>query len=225
VCKHSTSAKLQGLLGKPQLAQYADLAFRLKTDTEGQHITLRLRQPGLLLPEAKEILLAHQDLEDAGFLVNYHTGKVRDPGVHVLTMIKNGTVWQIPVLPPRKHTVLAATTTVSDSKTLDVDRMHEVFCCVGTTTMLRYYDYYNGTGFGKAASPTLETSDAPSKRLCRAMRHTRDEARAQKRYMRMRRTWTTRTFLIRVVQTNRLNSSSSQAHGPYSAVQPISHQS
>ena len=69
VRKHSKSANLQGLLGKPQPAHYADLAFRLKID-KGQHITLRLRQPGLFLPEAKEILLAHQDLEDAGFSVN-----------------------------------------------------------------------------------------------------------------------------------------------------------
>jgi hypothetical protein len=67
--KHSKSAKLQGLLGKPQIAQYADLAFRLKTD-KGRHITLRLRKPGLFLPEAKEILLAHQDLEDAGFHID-----------------------------------------------------------------------------------------------------------------------------------------------------------
>jgi hypothetical protein len=60
VRKHSKSARVQGLLGKPQIAQYADLAFRLKTD-KGRHITLRIRKPGLFLPEAKEILLAHQD--------------------------------------------------------------------------------------------------------------------------------------------------------------------
>ncbi len=83
MCKHSTSAKLQGLLGKPQLAQYADLAFRLKTDTEGQHITLRLRQPGLFLPEAKEILLAHQDLEDAHNFARSHTSHMRNCLVYV----------------------------------------------------------------------------------------------------------------------------------------------
>ena len=32
------------------------------------------------------------------------------------------------------------------------------------------------------------------------------------RIQRMRRTWTTRTFLVRVVQTSSLNASSSQAH-------------
>jgi hypothetical protein len=78
VRKHSKSARVQGLLGKSQIAQYADLAFRLKTD-KGRHITLRIRKPGLFLPEAKEILLAHQDLEDSGFRVNYHTGKMRSP--------------------------------------------------------------------------------------------------------------------------------------------------
>ena len=57
-------AKLQGLLGKPQLAQYADLAFWFKTN-KGRLLTVRLRKPGLFLPEAKEILLAHQDHEDA----------------------------------------------------------------------------------------------------------------------------------------------------------------
>ena len=51
VRKHSKTANLQGLLGKPQAAQYADLAFRLKTD-KGKLITLRLRKPGLFLPEA-----------------------------------------------------------------------------------------------------------------------------------------------------------------------------
>ena len=169
VRKHSKTANLQGLLGKPQAAQYADLAFRLKTD-KGKLITLRLRKPGLFLPEAKEILLAHQDLEDAGFRVDYHTGKVRAPGGHVLTMIKNGAVWQIPVLPPRKHTALAATTTAPATKTSasnkqDVERMHEVLCCAGTTTMLRYYDYYEGTGFGKASKADIRNFRCPIKSL------------------------------------------------------------
>ena len=65
---HPRQAKLQGLLGKPQVAQYADLAFRLRTDT-GKMLRLHLRNPGLFLPQAKEILLAHQDLEDAGVRV------------------------------------------------------------------------------------------------------------------------------------------------------------
>ncbi len=167
----SKTANLQGLLGKPQAAQYADLAFRLKTD-KGKLITLRLRKPGLFLPEAKEILLAHQDLEDAGFRVDYHTGKVRAPGGHVLTMIKNGAVWQIPVLPPRRHTALAATTTAPATKTSasnkqDVERMHEVLCCAGTTTMLRYYDYYEGTGFGKASKTDIRNFRCPIKSLKR----------------------------------------------------------
>ena len=34
----------------------------------------------------------------------------------------------------------------------------------------------------------------------------------------MRRTWTTKTFLVRVVQINSLNASSSQAHGPHSSL-------
>jgi hypothetical protein len=107
--------KLQGLLGKPQLAQSADLAFRFKTD-KGRLLTLRLRKPGLYLPAAKEILLAHQDLEDAGFRVNYHTGKMRAPVGHVLTMTKSGDVWKIPVTPPstratkHMHNALTATT-------------------------------------------------------------------------------------------------------------------
>jgi hypothetical protein len=33
VRKHPRSANLQDLLGKPQVAQYADLAFRLKSDS------------------------------------------------------------------------------------------------------------------------------------------------------------------------------------------------
>ena len=41
----------------------------------------------------------------------------------------------------------------------------------------------------------------------------------------MRRTWTTRTFLVRVVQTSSLNASSSQAHGPPSTALLIGHQS
>jgi hypothetical protein len=94
VRKHPRSEKLQGLLGKPQVAQYDDLAFRLKT-YKGRAIVLRLRKPGLFLPEAKEILLAHQDLEDAGFRVNYHTGKMHALGGHALTMIKSGAVLQM----------------------------------------------------------------------------------------------------------------------------------
>jgi len=41
----------------------------------------------------------------------------------------------------------------------------------------------------------------------------------------MRRTCTTRTFLVRVVQTSSLNASSSQAHGPPSTALLIAHQS
>ena len=80
-------AKLQGLLGQPQLAQYADMAFRLKTD-KGRPRILRLHKPGLFLPEAKEILLTHQDLEDAGFRV----------------------VWQIPVMSPSTRDTTSACT-------------------------------------------------------------------------------------------------------------------
>jgi hypothetical protein len=170
VRNHSKSAKVQGLLGKPQIAQYADLAFRLKTD-KGRHITLRIRKPGPFLPEAKEILLAHQDLEDSGFRVDYHTGKMRAPKGQMITMIKSGAVWQIPVMSPPKHTVLAATTTAPTNVTppldnmRDVEHMHEVLCCAGTTSMLRYYDHYHGTGFGKARKADVREFRCPIKAL------------------------------------------------------------
>jgi hypothetical protein len=170
VRKHSKSAKLQGLLGKPQIAQYADLAFRLKTD-KGRYITLRLRKPGLFLPEAKEILLAHKDLEDAGFRVDYHTGKMRAPRGQMITIVKSGAVWQIPVMSPPKHTVLAATTTAPTNITppldnmRDVEHMHEMLCCAGTTSMLRYYDHYHGTGFGKARKADVREFRCPIKAL------------------------------------------------------------
>ena len=80
--------QIAALVWKAQVAQYDDLAFRLKTD-KGRAIVLRLRKSGLFLPEAKEILFAHQDLEDAGCSVNYHSGKMRVPGGHVLTMVKS----------------------------------------------------------------------------------------------------------------------------------------
>ena len=89
----------------------------------------------------------------------------------MLTMVKNGVVWQIPVMPPPKHTVLAATTiapetTISESTNMqDVDRMHEVLCCAGTTTMLQYYKYYHGTGFGKASTAEVRNFRCPIKAL------------------------------------------------------------
>ncbi len=134
--------KLQGLLGKPQLAQYADLAFRFKTD-KGRLLTLCLRKPGLFLPEAKEILLTHQDLEDAGFRVNYHTGKMCASDGHVLTMTKSGAVWKIPVTPlstratehvhnaltattaPLSATTFAPATTTPLPTTRSIERMHD----------------------------------------------------------------------------------------------------
>jgi hypothetical protein len=169
VRKNPRSAKLQGLLGKPQVAQYTDLAFRLKTD-KGRAIVLRLSKPGLILPEAKEILLEHQDLEDAGFRVNYHTGRMQAPGGHAITVIKRGSVWQIPVMPSTKHTVLAATTTpatttLTSTTMQDVELMHEVLCCVGATTMLRYYKHYHGTGFGKASTAAVGNFRCPIKTL------------------------------------------------------------
>jgi hypothetical protein len=171
VRKLPKKAKLQGLLGKPQLTQYTDLAFRLKTD-KGRLLILRLRKPGLFLPEAKEILLAHQDLEDAGFCVNYHTGQMRAPGCHVLTMTKSGDVWRIPVTSPstratkRMHSALTATTsapatTTPSSTTRIVERMHEVLCCAGTTATIRYYDYYKGTGFGNTSKTDIRNFKCP----------------------------------------------------------------
>jgi hypothetical protein len=174
--------KLQGLLGKPKLAQSTDLAFRFKTD-KGRLLTLRLRKPGLYLPAAKEILLAHQDLEDAGFRVNYHTGKMRATVGHVLTMTKSGAVWKIPVTPPStratKHmhnaltattSPLSATTSAPATTTLlpttrSVERMHEVLCCAGTTSMLCYYDYYKSTGFGNAGKRDIRNFKCPIKPL------------------------------------------------------------
>jgi hypothetical protein len=164
------SERVQGLLGKPQIAQYADLAFRLKTN-KGRHITLRIRKPGLFLPEAKEILLAHQDLEDSGFRVDYHTGKMRAPRGQMITMVKSGDLWQIPVMSQSKHTVLAATTTAPMNVTpqldnmRDVEHMHEVLCCAGTTSMLLYYDHYHGTGFGKARKADVREFRCPIKAL------------------------------------------------------------
>ena len=43
--------------------------------------------------------------------------------------------------------------------------MHEVLCCAGTTTMLRYYDYYNGTGFGKTSKADIRNFRCPIKPL------------------------------------------------------------
>ena len=93
------------------------------------------------------------------------------PGGHTLTMIKSGAVWQIPVMPPPKHTVLAATTTAPVTTTLasttmqDVERIHEVLCCAGATTMLLYYKHYHGTGFGKASTAAVRNSRCPIKAL------------------------------------------------------------
>jgi hypothetical protein len=87
------------------------------------------------------------------------------------TMIKGGAVWQIPVMPPPKHTVLAATTTAPATTTsasttmMDVERMHEVLCYAGTKTMLRYHKYYLGTGFGKASTAEVRNFRCPIKAL------------------------------------------------------------
>jgi hypothetical protein len=113
----------------------------------------------------------HQDLEDTGFRVNYRTGKMHDPGGHVLTMVKSGAVWQIPVILPPKHIVLAATTTTpatttSVSTTMqDVECMHEVLCFAGTTTMRLYYKYYHGTGLGKESTAEVRNFRCPIKTM------------------------------------------------------------
>jgi hypothetical protein len=210
------------------------LAFRLKTD-KGRLLILRLRKPGLFLPEAKEILLAHQDLEDAGFRVNYHTGQMRAPGGHVLTMTKSGAVWQIPVTSPstratkRMHTALTATTsapatTTSSSTTRSVERMHEVLCCAGTTATLRYYDYYKGTGFGNASKTDIRNFKCPIKPLMhgeatpKRRAAVRRAALTQWRYARTRRTWMMQIVSVHAVQTSRRNASSGPLdHGMSSA--------
>jgi len=89
----------------------------------------------------------------------------------MITMVKSGAVWQIPVMSPPKHTVLAATTTAPTNVTpsldnmRDVEHMHEVLCCAGTTSMLRYYDHYHGTGFGKARKADVRKFRCPIKAL------------------------------------------------------------
>jgi hypothetical protein len=70
-----------------------------------------------------------------------------------------------------KHTVLAATTTAPMNVTpqldnmRDVEHMHEVLCCAGTTSMLLYYDHYHGTGFGKARKADVREFRCPIKAL------------------------------------------------------------
>ena len=93
----------------------------------------------------------------------------------MLTMTKSGAVWQIPVTSPstratkRIHTAHTATTsapaTTTPSSTRSVERMHEVLCCAGTTAMLRYYDYYKGTGFGNANKTDIRNFKCPIKPL------------------------------------------------------------
>jgi hypothetical protein len=46
-----------------------------------------------------------------------------------------------------------------------VERMHELLCCAGTTTVLRYYKYYHGTGFGKASTAEVRKFRWPIKAL------------------------------------------------------------
>jgi hypothetical protein len=47
----------------------------------------------------------------------------------------------------------------------DVEHMHEVLCCAWTTSMLRYYDHYHGTGFGKARKADVREFRCPIKAL------------------------------------------------------------
>jgi hypothetical protein len=49
----------------------------------------------------------------------------------------------------------------------DVEHMHEVLCCAGTTSMLRYYDHdhYHGTGFGKARPMCVFITAVPNTKL------------------------------------------------------------
>jgi hypothetical protein len=43
--------------------------------------------------------------------------------------------------------------------------MHEVLCCAGATTMLRYYKHYHGTGFSKASTAAVQNFRCPIKVL------------------------------------------------------------
>ena len=90
------------------------------------------------------------------------------------------------------------------------------------------------------AQQQFEIPDVPSRRLCRAMRTPRGDARRthkrnrllrhhrqiQRIYMRMRHTRMPKTMSVRVVQISRRNASSSrpQNHGLHFAVQHPSHQ-
>ena len=145
-------------------------------------------------------------------------------------MIKSSDVWQIPVMPPPKHTVLAVTTTASATTTLasttmqDVERMHEVLCCAGATTMLRYYKHYHGTGFGKASTAAVRNfrcpikelmqGDANPKRQCTQDAQTESTPpppQAQRMYLRMSHIRMPKTMSVRVVQISLRNASSSRS--------------
>jgi hypothetical protein len=149
----------------------------LRTD-KGKMLRLHLRNPGLFLPQAKEILLAHQDLEDAGVRVNYHTGVMRAPRGQTIKLDKRGAVWQVPLhtwktddlsgpSARRKHRafIVSSTSTTSAATPSSVERMHQILCCAGTTQMLRYYDHYKGTGFGGASKAEIRAYRCPIKAL------------------------------------------------------------
>ena len=59
--------------------------------------------------------------------------------------------------------------------------MHHILCCAGTTVMLRYYDYYKGTGFGGASKAEIRAYRCPIKALMQgdANKKMRKHANAQ----------------------------------------------
>ena len=99
---HGTRVELSGVVSGARIsAETADLAFLLQA-TDGSHFYMRVQKPGLYHADASAVILAHQDLEDAGLHVDYTAGRILTPDDRIIAMEKRHRVWTIPVWTPCK---------------------------------------------------------------------------------------------------------------------------
>ena len=152
------TVQLKGVVdGAALTAQVADLVFSLRTSKGGTY-RLAVTAPGLYHSRAHAAILAHQDLEDAGLVVDYTKGHIYTPTGEKITMTKRRKVWAVPLATAGAcHALMSGASSPPEAppSMVAARKAHQCSMHAGATSLCHMYDIMHGAGFGKATKAQL----------------------------------------------------------------------